>query len=222
MFRWSHVTSFSAGQGPTMLRNAIHQTIRRKFYNSFLPSISNLNSNEINPSLRSKYHFVNSNIQTIKTIRALSNTTNIPDDTDTNPKPRPRTPTQRKKRYSTINDDEITARLPVKSIYAARTIDIDAIVPKLVYKIKNSDDTSITSTKVSSLFHNNTNVSSSPVLPSPTTYRHMGKNCVILQYPPEENEIERFAIVFRFGSVVFINMQPLHADVILKEIKSFR
>ena len=34
-----------------MLRNAIHQMIQRKFYNSFLPSISNLNSNEINSIL---------------------------------------------------------------------------------------------------------------------------------------------------------------------------
>ena len=132
------------------------------------------------------------------------------------------------------SDSAIAARVSVKSIYAARTIDINAIVPKLFYKIENNnnDDTTnkIITEEISSLFNekitsnDNNNVSSSSILPSPTTYRHMGKVSVILKYPPEENGngVERYAIVFRFGSVVFINMKPIHADAILKEIKAFR
>merc|ERR1719343_339023 len=195
-----------------MLRNIPTNQTRRKLFHAILPSISNLNDTN---STKHQFHHP-SNIQT-----PITRTLSIDDKS----RPTPILPSSisskplRKNRD--INDEGIIARVPVKSIYAARTIDINAIVPKLVYKIK--PDKNETTNKVSSLFHKNADVSSSPVLPSPTTYRHMGKNCVILQYPPEETGgIERYTIVFRFGSVVFINVQPSHADAILQEIKSFQ
>ena len=51
--------------------------------------------------------------------------------------------------------------------------------------------------------------------------RHVfGKNSVVFQLAPaEEQDIPRFVAVFRFGSVVFVNMSAREAGRILENIK---
>jgi uncharacterized Rmd1/YagE family protein len=88
-------------------------------------------------------------------------------------------------------------RVRVKSVHAAQTIDVVAVLSK-VFGVSSA---------------------SPPV-------RHMfGKSSVIMQLPPvdqhDEEALPRFVAVYRFGSVVFFNFSPRESGKMLEAIKKY-
>uniref|UniRef100_A0A7S1Z1N5 DUF155 domain-containing protein n=1 Tax=Ditylum brightwellii TaxID=49249 RepID=A0A7S1Z1N5_9STRA len=160
--------------------------------------------------------------------------------------------------YYNYNDTEmeeedgeygISARLRVRSVHAAQTIDLVAVLSKVfmgggggVLSFFGENATTATKTTNATNQPNATATQKKKITPSPNgsnvvstpPLRHVfGRTSLIVQLPPlstpqnsavlrdKNSQLEpyRYVAIFRFGSVVFFNVSSKEAGKILEEIK---